>query len=113
MFRYLTSIEQRLRKIEAVFAQLLPDVDLEECLLSGKVPHTPRRPSLPSTRLTVLPSQQVNALSEALPDQADGFEWKEETPDLADLTDGMGALSVDPAGVGYLGKSPKTNLHLI
>lgn len=44
-----------------------------------------------------------SSLSEALPDEADGFEWEEQTADLADLMDGMAALSVEPAGIGYLG----------
>lgn len=43
-------------------------------------------------------------LPEAVPSNADGFNWQEEAANVDSLTDGMAALSVEPTGVGYLGK---------
>ena len=42
-------------------------------------------------------------IPEAVPNNADGFNWQEEDANLDSLTDGMAALSVEPTGVGYLG----------
>ena len=42
-------------------------------------------------------------LPEAVPSNADGFNWQEEDNSVDSLTDGMAALSVEPTGVGYLG----------
>lgn len=42
--------------------------------------------------------------SEALPSEADGFDWTENEIDLHTLSDGMAALSIKPEGAGYLGK---------
>lgn len=43
-------------------------------------------------------------IPEAVPSNADGFNWQEEDVNVDTLTDGMAALSVEPTGVGYLGK---------
>lgn len=43
-------------------------------------------------------------LPEAVPSNADGFNWQEEDVNVDSLTDGMAALSVEPTGVGYLGE---------
>jgi transcriptional regulatory protein GAL4 len=43
-------------------------------------------------------------LPEAVPSNADGFNWQEEDTNVDSLTDGMAALSVEPTGVGYLGE---------
>lgn len=45
-------------------------------------------------------------LPEAVPSNADGFNWQEEDANVDSLTDGMAALSVEPTGVGYLGEWP-------
>jgi len=50
----------------------------------------------------VVPNDPV--LPEAVPNNADGFNWQEEDANVDSLTDGMAALSVEPTGVGYLGK---------
>jgi transcriptional regulatory protein GAL4 len=42
---------------------------------------------------------------EALPQQADGFDWTENKITVGDLTDGMAALSIKPEGTGYFGAS--------
>ncbi|OAL20819.1 hypothetical protein AYO22_08447 [Fonsecaea multimorphosa] len=62
------------------------------------------------TAATASPQMERDAghqkmLSESLPDEADGFEWKEDTTELSGLTDGMAALSVEPTGTGYLGST--------
>jgi len=107
-YRHLTNVENRLAKLEAVFTYLLPDVDIEDVLSS---------PSLPPVKTQILNSNSVgpattsegtdsvteHRLSEALPQEADGFDWKEEAPDVYGLSDGMAALSVEPSGIGYLG----------
>ncbi|KAH7362221.1 lactose regulatory protein LAC9 [Plectosphaerella cucumerina] len=106
---YLSSVEKRLAKVEALFAQLLPHVNLEEALAGGpgdarkttapEVPRTetsPRSPVAPATPGTGGP------ISEAVPDEADGFDWQEDVDVLAD---GMAALSVEPRGTGYLGST--------
>lgn len=41
--------------------------------------------------------------SEALPLEADGFDWTENAVNLNELSDGMAALSIRPEGAGYLG----------
>jgi transcriptional regulatory protein GAL4 len=109
MSSYLTSVERRLHRLEKLFARLLPEVDVDQALSSSSVStaantETLRDPTTTSTAQTKSDVQRQNSLSEALPDEADGFEWKEEeTADVAELTDGMASLSVEPAGIGYLG----------
>lgn len=44
-------------------------------------------------------------LLEAVPNNADGFNWQEDNISVDGLTDGMAALSVEPTGVGYLGNT--------
>jgi Fungal Zn(2)-Cys(6) binuclear cluster domain/Gal4-like dimerisation domain len=104
---YLTSIERRLHKLESLFAQRLPDVNIEQALESMtaveiKQEVVQEAPAI-STPRTEPDAERQESLSEALPDEADGFEWKEETTEFSDLTDGMAALSVEPTGIGYLG----------
>lgn len=42
------------------------------------------------------------SITETVPDQADGFDWREDVDDIAD---GMAALAVEPKGTGYLGST--------
>lgn len=108
----LTAAEDRIRRLEAAFAQLLPDVDLDELLNTnsdkplGRVCRQDAEPvqsevSEIKTRDFVRESASPGA-EEALPQQADGFDWAEETT-LSGLSDGMAALSIKPEGTGYLG----------
>lgn len=46
---------------------------------------------------------EAEASPEALPQQADGFDWAEKEITLGNLTDGMAALSIKPEGTGYFG----------
>jgi transcriptional regulatory protein GAL4 len=50
-------------------------------------------------------SRHSQPAAEAVPQQADGFEWAEREISLGDLADGMAALSIRPEGAGYFGAS--------
>jgi len=50
-------------------------------------------------------SREASHEAESLPQAADGFDWTENAISLNELADGMAALSVNPEGAGYLGKS--------
>lgn len=47
---------------------------------------------------------QTEPESEAVPREADGYDWKEEATSVNELADGMASLAIDPTGSGYLGK---------
>lgn len=95
-------------------AQLLPGVNIDDVLASPDLAKT--SPSLPgpltpeASKTVVSPgglsstSQSDPVIPEAVPSSADGFNWQEENVSIDNLTDGMAALSVEPTGVGYLGK---------
>ncbi|UPX15031.1 uncharacterized protein EKO05_0005498 [Ascochyta rabiei] len=115
---YLTSVEKRLQGLEALVAQLLPGVNIDDVLSSPELAQTPSLVTGPSTpdilRPSVLSSPQGDSspavasdpvLPEAVPNSADGFNWQEEDANVDSLTDGMAALSVEPTGVGYLGST--------
>jgi hypothetical protein len=108
-------VEKRLAKLENLVAQLLPGIDIDEVLASPDL----AKPSLPSGVPTsfepasttprpvddALAESSGSVLPEAVPNNADGFNWQEENLSAYGLTDGMAALSVEPTGVGYLGTS--------
>ncbi|KAF1933328.1 uncharacterized protein M421DRAFT_415666 [Didymella exigua CBS 183.55] len=115
---YLTSVEKRLQGLEALVSQLLPGVNIDDVLSSSDFtgvsplaagPSTPDvlRPALISSPHSdsspAVSSDPV--LPEAVPSNADGFNWQEEDANVDSLTDGMAALSVEPTGVGYLGST--------
>lgn len=101
--------------MEALFARLNPDVDIESALAQPSDAIT----SLQNPTLSVESesedqkplylleeTQEDTPPYEALPQEADGFDWKEETTcDVDDLADGMASLSVEPSGIGYLGST--------
>ncbi|KAJ6278777.1 fungal-specific transcription factor domain-containing protein [Bipolaris maydis] len=109
---YLTSVEKRLHSLEALVAQLVPGVNIEELLSSpnAAIP-TPQiiQSRTPDAALSPQGSTKSNSneppLPEAVPNDVDGFNWKEEDLNIDGLTDGMAALSVEPTGVGYLGST--------
>lgn len=43
-------------------------------------------------------------VSEAAPDQVEGYDWAEDQFRTDKLADGMAALRVEPSGAGYLGQ---------
>lgn len=111
--RNLTDAEDRIRKLESVLTELLPDVDINSILDSPldalqkprqnenktqKIKEDPSSPEPFNQRESLSPAPE-----ETLPQQPDGFDWAEETS-LNVLSDGMAALSIKPEGIGYLGK---------
>jgi len=112
----LTAAEDRIAKLEATFAELLPNVDLDLALASledgsprscnrsqgAAIPSSVEaEPSFPTRR--IVRESSSPAPEEKLPLQADGFDWFERET-LSELSDGMGALSIQPEGTGYLGE---------
>ena len=108
--RYLSSVENRLQRLERLVAQRLPDVNIDEALESldsdesNRVHQGSPLATHPQS-VQALPSTPNDAggssISEAVPEGPDGFDWQE---DVNELADGMAALSVEPKGTGYLGK---------
>ncbi|KAH7304272.1 lactose regulatory protein LAC9 [Stachybotrys elegans] len=108
---HLTAVEHRLQRMESLFAHLHPEFDLENALAATSAttmtrtatPKTPREsaltsdPSLEEPHLT-----EKESISETVPDEADGFDWRE---DIDDIADGMAALAIEPKGTGYLGST--------
>ena len=105
-----------MQSLESLVNQLLPGVNVEDVLASPEFAKTspslsgPRTPEA-SSQTVVTPSVQDNTsdndpvIPEAVPSSADGFNWQEENVSVDGLTDGMAALSIEPTGVGYLGKA--------
>ncbi|KAJ4984566.1 C6 transcription factor [Stagonosporopsis vannaccii] len=115
---YLTSVEKRLQGLEALVSQLLPGVNIDGLLNSTDLAQASSLAAGPSTpdvlRPAVISSPRSDSdpavpndpvLPEAVPNNADGFNWQEEDANVDSLTDGMAALSVEPTGVGYLGST--------
>lgn len=97
---YLSQVERRLNRLEQLFSELLPDVNLEKALrATGTRSYGTASTSVgPSDDLAR--EQTEDSISEVVPEEADGFDWQEDVDELAD---GMAALSVEPKGTGYLG----------
>lgn len=120
--RYLTTIERRLHSLESLISQRLPDVNIDEALATFRSDDEPNKsPSQSSfsalspnagTPVDIVDLASPSTISEAVPVEADGFDWQE---DVNELADGMAALSVEPKGTGYLGKMclwRKSSTHL-
>ena len=118
--RYLTQVERRLTSLENLFAELLPNVNLDEALSpTSGAPATGSsaslaEPSASSSKAPVssrkkAPEKTGESISEAVPDEADGFDWQE---DVNELADGMASLSVEPKGTGYLGITSHPSLGI-
>ncbi|WPH04746.1 Hypothetical protein R9X50_00764100 [Acrodontium crateriforme] len=100
---YLTSVESRLHKLETLFAQLNPDVDLEQALASSNR-STPAKSPIDTTHGSMsTESKQETTLNEVVPNDADGFDWHEQGATVDDIADGMASLAIEPTGTGYLG----------
>jgi transcriptional regulatory protein GAL4 len=65
----------------------------------------PEAAAASTPEVTAKPEESI---SEAVPDEADGFDWQE---DVNELADGMAALSVEPKGTGYLGTTDRVYPH--
>ncbi|KAL2128544.1 hypothetical protein VTI74DRAFT_9042 [Chaetomium olivicolor] len=103
---YLTSVERRLQSLEKLVSERLPDVNIEDALASVQGP-TPTLESRQPPAIGSDPSvdEHAEAESEAVPSEADGYDWKEETASVSGLADGMAALTINPTGSGYLGST--------
>lgn len=114
---YLTKVEERVRRLESLICDILPNADIDKLLSKSREPRrrfaninqddydgikiepTEDAPSLepqPPAHRPLLPNDEV-------PDEADGFDWIEEELKGNELTDGMAALSINPQGTGYFG----------
>lgn len=112
--RNLTAAEDRIRRLEEAFSELLPDANIDEILSStenGTHPAPPQRNPAPVSRpgggmsagRASLRDSASPGAEESLPQKPDGFDWVEETT-FSSLSDGMAALSMKPEGTGYLGE---------
>lgn len=121
----LSAAENRVRELEAVLSSLIPGVSLESVLesshpeqgavVAASSSHTGNDGSTSQAEDSILDqSGFVNTAGsgvESLPREADGFDWAEHEFPLGGLSDGMAALSIDPAGAGYLGKMRSIELN--
>ncbi|KAJ5220067.1 hypothetical protein N7468_009271 [Penicillium chermesinum] len=103
-------VEDRLHAFETALSRLFPGGDLDATLRSLlQNQETPPAPSSQTSSRHSTPAKaeadRAEPAPEALPQQADGFDWAEEKLTLGDLTDGMAALSIKPEGAGYFGAS--------
>lgn len=112
---YLTSVEKRLKDLEGLVLQLAPGANVEALLNApNRAPSNATSGTLDVShsvgvevgRSSISPGPQSPVLPEAVPNSADGFNWREEEVAVDGVTDGMAALSVEPTGVGYLGLHP-------
>jgi len=115
----LSAAEDRVRELEAVLSSLIPGVTVESILTSfqqkapGVVEATSDSPSGEASSRSQVGGQQsdqvdsgipVESGGESLPEEVNGFDWAEHELPLGGLADGMAALSINPAGAGYLGE---------
>ena len=127
--RYVTSLESRLENLEQELDRVhrqhelassdyglnTPNNDLPRTVDPVHGSNTSPSPSMPETRdfgmmsaSAVDPARQVlharrQVSHEILPHDAGGFDWIEGDPETPSSQDGMAALSLNPAGGGYLG----------
>ena len=103
-------MEERLQAFETALSRLFPGGDLDATVRSllhdqegPPKPGSSKSSSRHSTPAKAEPDRAEPA-PEALPQQADGFDWAENKITVGDLTDGMAALSIKPEGAGYFGQ---------
>jgi transcriptional regulatory protein GAL4 len=108
-------VEKRLASVESLVSQLLPGINIDDVLSSpdlakatlSSVGHAVTEAAQTTTTPNISnDSRDIShepVIPEAVPNNADGFNWQEENVSVDGLTDGMAALSVEPTGVGYLG----------
>lgn len=106
----MTHVEERLQAFEAALGRLFPGGDLDTTLHSLLQDQPPQPQPGSSSGQPPQPSpaiknedDEAEAAPEALPQQADGFDWAEKEITLGNLADGMAALSIKPEGTGYFG----------
>jgi transcriptional regulatory protein GAL4 len=101
--------------VESLVSQLLPGINIDDVLSSPDLAKATLPVASSAASELVKPTTPLSPLGanhddnpepiipEAVPSNADGFNWQEENVSVDGLTDGMAALSVEPTGVGYLG----------
>lgn len=104
----MSYVEDRLQAFETALGRLFPGGDLDttlHSLLQDQRPQPKPGPSSRPQRPSAVKHEddEAEASPEALPQQADGFDWAEKEITLGNLTDGMAALSIKPEGTGYFG----------
>lgn len=111
-------MEKRLGNLESLLTQLLPGIDIDAVVASpdlAKASLPQASPAESGSAQIASPSRDVSSepvIPEAVPNSAEGFEWKEEDSSVDVLADGMAALSVEPSGVGYLGTSTRGSIYV-
>ncbi|CCH44874.1 putative regulatory protein [Wickerhamomyces ciferrii] len=115
---HLTKVENRVRDLENLVHELLPDADVDK-LLSRQVPksvtprnrsethspiqQSPRHDSTLSVGSTDSNSYHPEVPEDDVPEDAIyGFDWVEEDVESS-VNDGMAALSLNPSNKGYFG----------
>ena len=112
----LTAAEDRVRELQAVLSALIPGVSLDSILTSylqepkaSTVASSYHQTSSSSSKVSqdvldpVAPGNAAGSGIESLPREAEGFDWAEHEFPSGGVADGMAALSINPAGAGYLG----------
>lgn len=118
----MAALQDRLRIVEAAWAQFVPDIELSTAVLAveqqmstGSDPASlaSRNPSSlpdrPSTK-DISPSPWATGPRDAANDpfqdsdyeDANSLDW-DESVDVAAAADGIGSLSMNPKGIGYMG----------
>lgn len=103
----LSAAEDRIKELESIISSLVPGVALDSVL--GSLQQIPRATARQESKAAEETSSQAGPVSiaasgvESLPREAHGFDWAEHELPLGGLADGMAALSINPAGAGYLG----------
>lgn len=117
--RQLAQSKKRTQLLESAWHKFVPDIDLAYALHAVETQTSVASPSV-SEEAAPVPEVQVDSgygglrsrtnhhITQPLPpikgelDKEDTLEW-DETADFQTLTDGIGSLSVDPKGSGYMG----------
>ncbi|KAK7205883.1 putative C6 transcription factor, partial [Myxozyma melibiosi] len=110
--KYLTQVETRVDRLEALISELIPNADIDKLLAMSVHDHAWRKSngSIPGKKsqddaADAKDEHQPIAIQETVPDEADGFDWVEQDFTHNDLSDGMAALSINPHGSGYFGSA--------
>lgn len=131
---HLTKVEERLRRLEIITAELLPDVDIESLLSkyghrpstshdghrssagrSSWAPESIRKEEDEESPQSEMDDEHEENIhpkepKDQVPEEADGFDWVEDNFAGNDLSDGMAALSLNPQGTGYFGVASSSGL---
>jgi transcriptional regulatory protein GAL4 len=96
-----------------VIARLIPGVELESVLTNAQQVSEQLSSSVKNESSQTGNSNVIASGVETLPQEATGFDWTEHETSLGGLADGMAALSINPTGTGYMGKSQMKGIEQI